>query len=284
MDINEPISYRWTLGWDEGMVSPKPTVNRLLKAMIEKNANEMERLFQQGASLKKTDKETLQRVLYHVLDDYNVISCLIKHGFTSQYGAMLRKSDYYADDECWNPYAYGSGLPGRAWSLKSYKVLKLLVDQGFSKMSFSIKDQFYDAEELSYEREEIDVVKLFLENGRPVEHYEIYSYFRNYPNNKITQYLLNYPLIKRRSALLDPCLFKKIPEPKLVKVGFFGRKTAQEKNERILADHNDRIAAQKRFIQQAGVDTWCKEVQFNKELSADMDEMAEEIKRQRRKY
>ena len=65
---------------------------------------------------------------------------------------------------------------------------------------------------------------------------------------------------------------------------FFGRKTAQEKNERILADHNDRIAAQKRFIQQAGVDTWCKEVQFNKELSADMDEMAEEIKRQRRKY
>ena len=46
MDINEPISYRWTLGWDEGMVSPRPTVNRLLKAMIEKNANEMERLFQ----------------------------------------------------------------------------------------------------------------------------------------------------------------------------------------------------------------------------------------------
>ena len=36
MDINEPIPYRWTLGWDEGMVSPRPTVNRLLKAMIEK--------------------------------------------------------------------------------------------------------------------------------------------------------------------------------------------------------------------------------------------------------
>ena len=51
MDINEPIPYRWTLGWDEGMVSPRPTVNRLLKAMIEKNANEMERLFQQGASV-----------------------------------------------------------------------------------------------------------------------------------------------------------------------------------------------------------------------------------------
>ena len=48
-------------------------MNRLLKAMIKKNANEMERLFQQGASLKRTDKETLQRVLYHVLDDYDVI-------------------------------------------------------------------------------------------------------------------------------------------------------------------------------------------------------------------
>lgn len=77
MDINEPISYRWTLGWDEeGMISPKPTVNRLLKAMIEKNVGEMERLFQQGASLKKTDKETLRRVFYHVLDDYDVVACL----------------------------------------------------------------------------------------------------------------------------------------------------------------------------------------------------------------
>lgn len=251
MDINEPIPYRWTLGWDEGMVSPRPTVNRLLKAMIEKNATEMEHLFRQGASLKKTDKETLQRVLYHVLDDYDVIACLIRHGFTSRYGAMIMKSDYFADDECWSPYGYGSGLPGRAWSMKSYKVLKLLVDQGFEKMSFSIKDQFYDAEELSYEREELEVVKIFLENGRLTTYYDLY--FRNYPNNKITQYLQGRPIIKRRSALLDLGLFSKIPEAQLVKVGFFGKKAAQEKNNRILADYNDRVAAQKRFIEQAGM-------------------------------
>lgn len=284
MDINEPIPYRWTLGWDEGMVNPKPIVNRLLKAMIEKNANEMERLFQQGASLKKTDKETLQRVLYHVLDNYDVISCLVRHGFTSRYGAMILKSDYYADDECWNPYAYCSGLPGRAWSLKSYRVLKLLVDQGFSKMDFSIKDQFYDAEQLSYEREEIDVVKLFIENGQLIEYYERGSYFRNYPNNKITRYLQDHPFIKRRSALLDPWLFKKIPEPKLVKVGFFGKKVAQEKNERILADYNDRVAAQKRFIEQIGLDAWEKEVKDNEEFSAIIAEMAEEIRRNRTKH
>ena len=283
MDINEPISYRWTLGWDEGMVSPRPTVNRLLKAMIEKNANEMERLFQQGASLKKTDKETLQRVLYHVLDDYDVIACLVRHGFTSQYGAMIMKSDYYADDECWSPYGYGSGLPGRAWSMKSYKVLKLLVDQGFEKMSFSIKDQFYDAEELSYQREEIDVVKLFLENGRSIEHYEISNFFRRYPTNKITKFLEGYPLIKRRSALLDPLLFKKIPEPQLVKVGFFGKKAAQEKNNRILADYNDRVAAQKRFIEQAGIVAWEKEGKFNEDFSGELAEMAEETRRNRSK-
>lgn len=282
MDINEPISYRWTLGWDEGMVSPGPTVNRLLKAMIEKNANEMERLFQQGASLKKTDKETLQRVLYHVLDDYDVVACLIRHGFTSRYGAMIKKSEYYADDECWSPYAYGSGLPGRAWSMKSYKVLKLLVDQGFEKMSFSIKDQFYDAEELSYEREEIEVVKLFLENGRLATHYDLY--FRNYPNNKITRFLQGRPVIKRRSALLDPCLFSKIPEPQLIKVGFFGGKSAREKNERILADHEDRINAQKMFIEQIGLEAWKKEVKFNEDFSAELADMAKEIRRNRSKH
>lgn len=283
MDINEPIPYRWTLGWDEGMVSPRPTVNRLLKAMIEKNASEMERLFQQGASLKKTDKETLQRVLYHVLDDYDVIACLVRHGFTSRYGAMIMRSDYYADDECWSPYAYSSGLPGRAWSMKSYKVLKLLVDQGFEEMSFSIKDQFYDAEVLSYEREEIGVVKLFLENGRSIEHYEIHNFFRRYPTNKITKFLEGYPLIKRRSALLDPLLFEKIPEPQLVKIGFFGKKVAQEKNNRILADYNDRVATQKKFIEQAGIDAWKREVKFNKDFSAELANMVEEIRCNRSK-
>ena len=281
MDINEPISYRWTLGWDEGMVSPRPTVNRLLKAMIEKNANEMERLFQQGASLKKTDQETLQRVLYHVLDDYDVIACIVRHGFTSRYGAMIRRSEYYADDECISPYAYYSGLPGRAWELKSYKVLKLLVDQGFEEMSFKPKNEMYDAEELSYEREEIEVVKLFLENGRSIEHYEIRNFFRRYPTNKITKFLEGYPLIKRRSALFEPYLFKKIPEPRLIKVGFFGKKAAQEKNNRILADYNDRVAAQKRFIEQAGIDAWQKEVKFNEDFSAELADMAEEIRRNR---
>lgn len=73
---------------------------------------------------------------------------LVKHGFTSYNCSLLTKSDYYADDECLSPYAYSSGLPGRAWSLKAYKVLKLLVDNGFEKMDYSIGDQFYDAEEM----------------------------------------------------------------------------------------------------------------------------------------
>lgn len=166
-------------------------------------------------------KKSTRTAAYGPENPYDVIACLVRHGFTSQYGAMIMKSDYYADDECWSPYGYGSGLPGRAWSMKLYKVLKLLVDQGFEKMSFSIKDQFYDAEELSYERGEVDIVKLFLENGRPVKHYEILNYFRRYPTNKITKFLEGNPLIiKRRSALLDPCLFKKYQNHSLSKLAF----------------------------------------------------------------
>ena len=164
--------------------------------------------------------------------------------------------------------------------MKSYKVLKLLVDEGFEKMYFSIKDQF-TRRKLSYEREEIEVVKLFLENGRLTTYYD--SYFRNHPNNEITKFLQERPVIKRRSALLDPWLLKKIPEPQLIKVGFFGKKAAQEKNDRILADHKDRVAAQKRFIEQAGIDSWQKEVNFNESFSAELADMAEEIRRNRSK-
>ncbi len=73
-----------------------------------------------------------------------------------------------------------------------------------------------------------------LRNGRLPSHYESFSYFRNYPNNKITKFLTGYPVINRRSVLLDPYLFKKIPEPQFVKVGIVQRNDAKQKNERIL--------------------------------------------------
>lgn len=277
MDINEPILYKWTLGWDkEGMVNPNPTVNRLLKAMIEKNVGEMERLFRQGASLKKTDKETLHRVLYHVLDDYEVIACLVQHGFISYNGSFLTGSDYYVEDECWNPHGYRSGLPGRAWSLKSYKVVKLLVDNGFENMSFTAMNQFYNAERLCFQNNDIETIKWLVENGKPINHYD--TLWREYPNSIVTQYLENIPIIKRRSLLLDPLLFDTIPEPELIKAGFFSGKAVKEKNARILANHEDRVAAQKRFIEKIGRDTWRKEIQKNEMFSQVTIDIARELK------
>lgn len=49
MGINDEISYQWPYAWDaDNMASEKPVVNRLLKAMIEKDIVEMEKLFSLG--------------------------------------------------------------------------------------------------------------------------------------------------------------------------------------------------------------------------------------------
>lgn len=75
-----------------------------------------------------------------------------------------------------------------------------------------------------------------------------------------------------------------MPEPQLIKVGFFDGKAAREKNQRILADHADRINAQKRFIEQVDIEAWEKEIKVRKELSAIGANMVEEIRLNRRKY
>lgn len=125
-----------------------------------------------------------------------------------------------------------------------------------------------------YKNGEIEVIRIFLENGMPIEHYEVMNYYRKYPNNRITEYLKNIPLVKRKLVLLDPCLFGKIPEPNLIKVGFFGGKFAKEKNTRIMANYEDRIEAQKRYINQIGRDIWQKEKDDDEMLSQALIDIA----------
>ena len=62
MDINEEINYTWQFGWDKkGYGEPRPIVNRLLRAIIEKNVDEMESLFDKGASLEKIHRVSFER-------------------------------------------------------------------------------------------------------------------------------------------------------------------------------------------------------------------------------
>ena len=75
-----------------------------------------------------------------------------------------------------------------------------------------------------------------------------YSVLRQkFPNSKVTAYLNNNPLIKRKSVGLDDFRFHKIPKLNLEKVGIFHRKETIRRNENRTADYNDRIRAQKEY-------------------------------------
>lgn len=58
MDINEKIEYRWPYGWSMEGIGRKPSVNRLMKAIIEKNIEEVDKLFRQGATILGMDETT----------------------------------------------------------------------------------------------------------------------------------------------------------------------------------------------------------------------------------
>ncbi len=108
-NINEHISYHWTFGWSvEGMSNPKPIVNRLLAALIDGNIQRLDNLCSQGATLKEAAEDTFRRILYHIIDKYDVINWLLHHGMTSQ-----------NSNECIGPDGYLWGTDSKGVVCKS---------------------------------------------------------------------------------------------------------------------------------------------------------------------
>ncbi len=242
-DINETISYKWVFGWSvEGMPNPKPIVNRLIKAIIEGDVSEMEFLYKKGASLKKTDTDTFQRVLFHVISKYDTIKWLVNHGMTSENTVNCIGVDGYI----W-------GLLARAWYVKAYDVMEILAYYGFYRLCYCINGKAWDALELIFQKDDIQAMKILKEHGfiEDVDYLYGYPYpilRRKYPQSKVTLYLEEHPIIKRKSVGLDNFKFRTIPEPNLEKEGVFFKKNIKERNKLKIADYEDRIRAQKEYL------------------------------------
>ena len=254
MNINDEISYNWTVGWKkEDMASPRPIVNPLLKAILEKDIKQRKYLFQQGAELEKVDKCTFERVLYHVLDNKEVIQLLIEHGFHGIFGN-------FTSFQCVTPQAYCSGLIARAWQLGAYDVMELLAQNGFSYSMYYyfIMDQDYDMDEECFKRGDVRAIKILVENGLPPSTFDWAC--KKYPNSKVTRYLNDDADIEYNSIALSPYLFTPIPKPKLEKVGFFFRKSTIAANEKLIRKYNLLLAAQKKWIDELGIghEEWLK--------------------------
>lgn len=242
-NINAPIPYHWTFGWSvENMSNPKPVVNRLLAALIDGNIQNLDNLYRQGATLKETDEATFRRILYHIIDNFDVINWLLHHGMTSD-----------NSDECIGPDGYIWGPIARAWYVKAYDVMELLAYYGFERMSYCINGEAWYIDELIFKYNDIKGVKILKEHGYIEDVNYVYGYpysvlRQKYPNSKVTAFLNNNPLITRKSVGLDPCSFHEIPKPKKESVGLFHRKETIRRNEIAIADYNDRVRAQKEYI------------------------------------
>ncbi len=144
------------------------------------------------------------------------------------------------------------GPIARAWYVKAYDVMELLAYYGFDKMSFCINGEGWYIDELIFKCGDLRGIKILKEHGYMEDENYVYGYpysvlRQKFPNSKVTAYLNNNPLIKRKSVGLDDFRFHEIPKLNLEKVGIFHRKETIRRNEYRTADYNDRIRAQKEY-------------------------------------
>lgn len=262
MNINGQIAYEWRLGWS-GMSEPKPVVNRLIKAILEKNVPEMERLFACGAEIKACNEGTFGRTLFYVLNNYAVINSLVQHGFT----AIYPYSGFRDNFECYDSDGYCWGCLGRAWRLGAYDVVRLLAQNGFKATQIHYKGDVYYVEELVFANDDIKTTKILLENGffrKTIE--EISS---RYPNSKVTYFLQENAVIHRETIALSNFKYSEYPKPKLKKPGLFNKKRVKAYNDMLMADYYDYIRAHNQFVNSIGVEKWkniCRKLEQDTEF------------------
>lgn len=258
MDINAPIQYEWKLGWDrEGMSQPRPIVKPLLKAIIEKDVDRMEQLFGKGARLEKANKQTLERVVFHILDDYNVVKWMTRHGFQGFYGAFEGFRCVGVDGYFWD-------LLARAWYLEKYDVFELVAAYGFNYgISYCIGGEAWDVDKLIVAQGDVRAAKILLEYGFRREYLE--RCIERYPQSAVSRYLRDNPVVKRKIGSLDDMRYRTINYPYMKKPGLFHRKKVIKKNEELLLDYNDRVDAQKKLKAYLGEARWEKIMREQKE-------------------
>lgn len=253
-NINDPIPYEWKLGWDEEGMCGKPTVNPLLKAILEKDVDEMKHLHDMGASLSAMHKETFKRVLYHVANSYPVMKWLVDHGF-SRIGNDIDYSGNNGinDQKTISPTGHFWDVSARAYYTKAYDVLELLVAHGFDEFHCYEEEwgnSKYADHDILMKRDEKGI-RILLENGY------IFSYSTLMPRwirDRYNEFILGRSQVRRKTVGLDAEKFKlTVTPPQYEDVPLiFGRKEAQARNARIKEDYEDRVRARKEFIKKFG--------------------------------
>ena len=186
------------------------------------------------------------------------MKCLVSHGYTN----ILPDFPIYSYNECIGPDGYMWGITARAWFLKAYDVMELLVQHGFDGFSYCINGYGNDIDDEMFRVQDIRGMTILLEHGYLRD--SLKNLMKKYPNSPMTQYFKNNFLIQRKSLGIDPFKFKEIPKPQLEKKGLFHRNEIQRKNDLLLADYQDWLRAHEEYLVSLSKDKLIKISELNK--------------------
>lgn len=269
MKMENTDSYKWRYGWSG---SGAPVVTPLMQAIAEKNVSQMEQLFSMGFSWEDLDTDTLQRALYIVVDDYHVMECLVRNGFSvteNEVRLATGLTDSRISDECVSPEGFTSGLCGKAYFSGAYDVLELLVSNGFSAF-YCYEKGWAKArkadEEMFMVRDERGI-QILMEHGYSVgcDYYE--------------EYVLNRSQVVRKSLglwagkynrTISDCGQEQVPL-------FFGRSQAKARNKRRREDHEDLLRARRELEQKIGTANFRACQKYKEEKDREMSDILRKL-------
>lgn len=169
MDINSPITYKWP--YDQ-YVQAERIVNPLIAAMIEGDSKKLEALFKMGATIDGADWSTFKAALYHCLNNYPLIKCLVNNGLVSD------PSKHFDRFESLDNKGYECPLLYRAWMLNNYDVMELLLANGFKETRYIWMRGLTELERVDsdltvkvQERNDVRAIALLKKYGIPLKTY-----------------------------------------------------------------------------------------------------------------
>lgn len=274
-EIDKPISYNWTLSWDEDGFAAPPIVNRLLVAIMSKNVSEVRRLLNEGASLQilseKPFVESFGRVMYEadVIANYDLIKLLTEHRFNRL---------WFGSFDTYDRTGYRTSVVARAYLVEKSnhtekRVTKLLLQNGFPLGFYRINGTSPQLVKEIDACGDVDIVQYCMECGA----YE--DEFWRCNNEAILSYLAGYKRYIKRitywmafTAETGP--WTEIVPPEMGKYHIFNKKRVKEQYEIDMRDYADRLEIQKKWIASLDVEDRKKiseketaTVQFQKILS-----------------
>ena len=251
MEINQEINYKYPYRWDSNGMPGRPKVNLLLKALLEGNIYEAQRLINAGASLKKIDDTTFEHALFH-LENYNTVKFMTENGLNHIFFPYIK---------CIDGGGYMWDLTGRAYVLKKWDVLELLFSKGFKPGQFWKNDNTYNIDRYAMKNNDTLLIDILLSHGYPKKRLiNMIPY-----DSESCQYVENTIILDWRSYGLGD-LEKEICEPKPPKWGFLMTKRKQERYELQKKSYELELAVRQNYINNL-TDAERRTIAENKELS-----------------